>query len=147
LRRDETMAKKKIQFKESKPFYDIIKRRKQCREYFIQWLKDNADVIDCEENCDVTKLSFICFKYKPHGRHRNNDITKGEIYKRLAELYKGLGMAQGFEYGGESFFRYISSCEHSNLATTQKALKREIMRCLACCCNKEKLVGINCNCK
>ena len=137
-----TMVKKKIQFKESKAFYDIIKRRKQCREYFIQWMKENADVIDCEENCDVTKLSFICFKYKPHGRHRNNDITKGEIYKRLAKLYIGLGMAEGFEYGGESFFRYISSSEHSNLATRKSNLKREIMRCLPYCHDEEKVVGI-----
>lgn len=122
------MTKKKISFKSSKPFYDIIKRRKQCREYFISWMKDNADIMICDENCDLTRLSYIHFNYVPHGRRSQGDITKGLIYERLARLFVGLGKTDGLEYGAESFYRYISSNEHSNLATEPKVLKREIIR-------------------
>ena len=122
------MTKKKIHFKRTKAFYDIIKRRKQSREYFIQWMKDNADIMICDENCDFTRLSYIHFNYVPHGRRYQGNITKGVIYERLAMLFVGLGQTDGFEYGAESFYRYISSSEHSNLATEPKVLKREIMR-------------------
>lgn len=122
------MATKKIRFKATKPFYDIIKRRKQCREYFVKWIKDNADIIVSDETCDIEELSFIHFNYVPHGRRANGDITKGLIYVRLAQLFEGLGKSDGFEYGAESFFRYISSSDHSNLATKPSVLKREIMR-------------------
>lgn len=122
------MSKKKIRFKAAKPFYDIIKRRKQCREFFMKWMQDNKDIIVRDESCNVEELSFIQFNYVYHGRRANGDITKGEIYERLAQLFEGLGMADGFEYGAESFFRYITSSEHSNLATEPNILKREIMR-------------------
>lgn len=122
------MAKKKISFKRTKAFYEIIKRRKQCREYFIRWMDDNTDIMIRDENCDATELSYIKFKYVPHGRRSQDEITKGVIYERLAILFVGLGMSEGFEYGAESFFRYITSNEHSNLATTPSILKREIMR-------------------
>lgn len=122
------MAKKKICFKRTKAFYEIIKRRKQCREYFIRWMDDNTDIMIRDKNCDVTELSYIKFYYVPHGRQAQKEITKGVIYERLAILFCGLGMAEGFEYGAESFFRYITSNEHSNLATNPTVLKREIMR-------------------
>ena len=122
------MATKKICFKRTKAFYEIIKRRKQCREYFIRWMDDNTDIMIRDKNCDVTELSYIKFYYVPHGRQAQKEITKGVIYERLAILFCGLGMAEGFEYGAESFFRYITSNEHSNLATNPTVLKREIMR-------------------
>lgn len=138
------MAKRKISFKRTKAFYDIIKRRKQCREYFIRWMEDNADIIIFDENCDVTRLSHIQFNYVPHGRRSQGDITKSVVYERLAILFLGVGMADGFEYGAESFFRYITSNDHSNLAMTPSALKREIMRCIPYNREEKKLVGIKC---
>ena len=78
---------------------------------------------------------------------QKGEITKGEIYERLAILFRGLGMANGFEHGAESFYVYISSNDHSNLATTPKVLKREIMRYIQYDRDKKKLVGINCNSK
>lgn len=122
------MATKKIKFKKDKAFFDIIKRRKQCREYFIRWMDDNTDIMIRDENCNVTELSYINFYFVPHGRRAQYEITKGVIYERLAILFYALGMAEGFEYGAESFFRYITSKEHSNLATAPSVLKREIMR-------------------
>ena len=122
------MAKKKICFKRTKAFYEIIKRRKQCREYFVRWMDDNTDIMIRDKNCDVRELSYIKFYYVPHGRRAQDEITKSVIYERLAILFRGLGMSEGFEYGAESFFRYITSNEHSNLATTPSVLKREIMR-------------------
>ena len=141
------MTKKKINFKRTKAFYHIIKRRKQCREYFIQWMEDNADIMILDENCDVTKLPYIHFNYVPHGRRSQGNITKDVIYERLAMLFVGLGQADGFEYGAESFFRYITSNDHSNLRTKPKVLKREIMRYIQYYREKEKVVGINCNSK
>ncbi len=139
------MAKKKICFKRTKAFYEIIKRRKQCREYFIRWMDDNTDIMIRDKNCDVTDLSYIKFYYVPHGRRAQGEITKGVIYERLAILFWDLGMAEGFEYGAESFFRYITSNEHSNLATAPSILKREIMRYIQYSKDKQKLVGIKCN--
>jgi len=136
------MATKIICFKRTKAFYDIIKRRKQCREYFIRWMEDNADIIIFDENCDVTRLSHIQFNYVPHGRRSQGDITKSVVYEHLAILFLGVGMADGFEYGAESFFRYITSKDHSNLATRPSVLKREIMRYIQYKREKEKLVGI-----
>lgn len=138
------MAKKKINFKNTKPFYDIIKRRKQCREYFIMWMKDNDDIIVGDESCDVKEISYVEFDYVSHGRRAKGDITKGEVYERLAQLFEGLGMADGFEYGAESFFRYITSKEHSNLATKPSILKREIIRYIQYKRTTEKLVEIKC---
>ena len=138
------MAKKKISFKRTKAFYDVIKRRKQCREYFIRWMEDNADIMKLDKESDVTNLSYIKFKFVPHGRRSQEDITKSVIYERLAILFLGVGMADGFEYGAESFFRYISSNEHSNLATEANVLKREIMRYIQYNRGRKKLVGINC---
>ena len=134
--------KKKINFKNTKPFYDIIKRRKQCREYFIRWMEDNADIMKLDKGSDVTNLSYIKFKFVLHGRRSQEDITKSVIYERLAILFLGIGMADGFEYGAESFFRYITSKDHSNLATRPSVLKREIMRYVQYKREKEKLVGI-----
>ena len=138
------MAKKKISFSRTKAFYDIIKRRKQCREFFIRWMEDNADIIIFDENCDVTRLSHIQFNYVPHGRRSQGDITKSVVYERLAILFLGVGMADGFEYGAESFFFFFSSNDHSNLAMTPSALKREIMRCIPYNREEKKLVGIKC---
>ena len=138
------MAKKKISFKRTKAFYDVIKRRKQCREYFIRWMEDNADIMKLDKESDVTNLSYIQFNYVPHGRRSQGDITKSVIYERLAILFLSVGMADGFEYGAESFFRYISSNEHSNLATEANVLKREIMRYIQYNRGRKKLVGINC---
>lgn len=135
------MAKKIICFKRTKAFYDIIKRRKQCREYFIRWMEDNADIMNLDKESDVTNLSYIKFKFVPHGRRSQEDITKSVIYERLAILFLGIGMADGFEYGAESFFRYITSKDHSNLATRPSVLKREIMRYIQYKREKEKLVG------
>ena len=146
MRAVKNMVKRK-EYKSNKPFYDIIKRRKQCRDYFIKWIQDNADVIVSDETCDVKKKSFIQFNYVPHGRRAKGEITKGEIYERLTILFRGLGMADGFENGAESFYRYISSHEHSNLATSPNVLKREIMRYIQYNREEEKLVGINCNSK
>ena len=134
--------KKKIKFTESKKCYDIIKRRKQCREYFIRWMEDNADIMNLDKESDVTNLSYIKFKFVPHGRRSQGDITKSVIYERLAILFLGIGMADGFEYGAESFFRYITSKDHSNLATRPSVLKREIMRYIQYKREKVKLVGI-----
>jgi len=123
--------KKKICFKRTKAFYDIIKRRKQCREYFVQWMMwmKVAGFIDIgEDDTDLKSISYIQFKFKPHGRL--SDVRKCDIYIALAKLYAGVGMAEGFEYGAESFFRYITNDDHSNLATQPSVLKREIMRCL-----------------
>ena len=122
------MATKKINFKRTKAFYDIVKRRKQCREYFIRWMEDNADIMKLDKGSDVTKLSYIHFKFVSHGRRSKKNITKSVVYERLAILFLGVGMSDGFEYGAESFFRYITSNEHSNLATNPTVLKREIMR-------------------
>lgn len=108
MRAVRNMVKKKIVIKSNKAFYDIVKRRKQCREYFIKWMQDNDDVIVSDDTCDVKKRSFIHFNYVPHGRRAKGKITKGEIYERLAILFRGLGMADGFEHGAESFYRYIS---------------------------------------
>lgn len=138
------MAKKKISFKNTKPFYDIIKRRKQCREYFLMWMKANSDIIVRDETCDVKVISYVHFNYVPHGRRAKGYITKGEIYERLAQLFEGLGMSDGFEYGAESFFRYITSKEHSNLATKPSILKREIIRYIQYERATEKLVEIKC---
>ena len=138
------MGKKKISFSRTKAFYDILKRRKQCREYFIRWMEDNADIMKLDKGSDVTNLSYIKFKFVPHGRRSQGDITKSVVYERLAILFLGVGMADGFEYGAESFFRYISSNEHSNLATEANVLKREIMRYIQYNREKKKLVGIKC---
>ena len=138
------MATKKINFKRTKAFYDIIKRRKQCREYFIRWMEDNADIMKLDKGSDVTNLSYIKFKFVLHGRRSQEDITKSVVYERLAILFLGVGMADGFEYGAESFFRYITSNDHSNLATEANVLKREIMRYIQYNREKEKLVGIKC---
>lgn len=138
------MGKKKISFKRTKAFYDVIKRRKQCREYFIRWMEDNADIMKLDKGSDVTKLPYIKFKFVSHGRRSQKDITKSVIYERLAILFLGVGMADGFEYGAESFFRYITSNDHSNLATEANVLKREIMRYIQYNREKKKLVGINC---
>lgn len=138
------MATKKITFKRTKAFYDIIKRRKQCREFFIRWMEDNAGIMIIDENSDVTKLPYIHFNFVPHGRRSQGDITKSVVYERLAILFLGVGMADGFEYGAESFFRYISSNEHSNLATEANVLKREIMRYIQYNRGGKKLVGIKC---
>lgn len=137
------MGKKKISFSRTKAFYDIIKRRKQCREYFIRWMEDNADIMKLDKGSDVTKLPYIKFKFVSHGRRSQEDITKSVIYERLAILFLGVGMADGFEYGAESFFRYITSKDHSNLATRPSVLKREIMRYIQYNREKKKLVGIN----
>ena len=134
--------KKKIKFTESKKCYDIIKRRKQCREYFIRWMEDNTNIMNLDKESDVTNLSYIHFKFVPHGRRSQGDITKSVVYERLAILFLGVGMAEGFEYGAESFFRYITSKDHSNLATRPSVLKREIMRYIQYKREKEKLVGI-----
>ncbi len=139
------MRKKIINYKRTKAFYDIIRRRKQCRECFIRWMEDNADVIIFDKDSDVTKLSYIHFNYVPHGRRGQGQITKNVIYERLAQLFIGLGQTAGFENGAASFYRYISDKEHSNLATTPKALKREIMRYIQYCRDKQKQVGIKCN--
>ena len=136
------MGKKKISFSRTKAFYDIIKRRKQCREYFIRWMEDNADIMNLDKGSDVTKLPYIKFKFVPHGRRSQEDITKSVVYERLAILFLGVGMADGFEYGAESFFRYITSNDHSNLATEANVLKREIMRYIQYNREKKKLVGI-----
>lgn len=138
------MATKKICFSRTKAFYDIIKRRKQCREYFIRWMEDNADIMKLDKVSDVTKLSYIHFKFVSHGRRSQKNITKSVVYERLAILFLGVGMADGFEYGAESFFRYITSNDHSNLATEANVLKREIMRYIQYNREKEKLVGIKC---
>ena len=138
------MATKKIIFKRTKAFYDIIKRRKQCREYFIRWMEDNADIMILDKGSDETNLSYIKFKFVSHGRRSPNNYTKSVIYERLAILFLGVGMADGFEYGAESFFRYITSDDHSNLATRPSVLKREIMRYIQYNREKKKLVGINC---
>ena len=138
------MGKKKISFSRTKAFYDILKRRKQCREYFIRWMEDNADIMKLDKGSDVTNLSYIKFKFVPHGRRSPNNYTKSVIYERIAIHYLGVGMADGFEYGAESFFRYITSNDHSNLAMTQNALKREIMRYIQYNREKKKLVGIKC---
>ena len=100
------MAKKKICFKRTKAFYEIIKRRKQCRECFIRWMDNNADIIVRDENRNVIELTYIKFNFVPHGRRAQGEITKGVIYERLAILFWGLGMAEGFEYGAESFFLF-----------------------------------------
>ena len=136
------MAKKKISFKRTKAFYGIIKRRKQCREYFIRWMEDNADIMKLDKGNDVTNLSYIKFKFVPHGRRSPNNYTKSVIYERLAILFLGVGMADGVEYGAESFFRYITSKDHSNLSTRPSVLKREIMRYIQYNREKKKLVGI-----
>ncbi|MBQ8457993.1 MAG: hypothetical protein IJ540_10375 [Prevotella sp.] len=136
------MATKIICFKRTKAFYDIIKRRKQCREYFIRWMEDNTNIMNLDKESDVTNLSYIHFKFVPHGRRSQGDITKSVVYERLAILFLGVGMAEGFEYGAESFFRYITSKGHSNLATRPSVLKREIMRYIQYKREKEKLVGI-----
>jgi len=141
------MAKKKIRFKKDKALFDIIKRRKQCREYFIRWMDDNTDIMIRDRNCDVKELSYIRFYYVPHGRRAQNEITKDVIYERLTTLFCGLGMAEGFEYGAESFFRYITSDEHSNLATSPSVLKREIMRHIQYSRDEKNLVGNDCNYK
>lgn len=138
------MAKKKISFSRTKAFYDIIKRRKQCRKYFIRWMEDNADIMNLDKESDVTKLPYIHFNFVPHGRRSQGDITKSVVYERLAILFLGVGLADGFEYGAESFFRYISSNEHSNLATEANVLKREIMRYIQYNREQKKLVGIKC---
>ncbi len=138
------MATKKITFKRTKVFYGIIRRRKQCREYFIRWMEDNADIMKLDKGSDVTNLFYIKFKFVPHGRRSQEDITKSVVYERLAILFLGVGMADGFEYGAESFFRYITSNDHSNLAMTPSALKREIMRCIPYNREEKKLVGIKC---
>jgi hypothetical protein len=139
------MAKKKICFKRTKAFCEIIKRRKQCREYFIRWMDDNTDIIVRDENRNITELSYVKFNFVPHGRRAQGEITKDVIYERLTTLFCGLGMAEGFEYGAESFFRYITSNEHSNLATTPSVLKREIMRHIQYSRDEQKLVGNDCN--
>jgi len=139
------MAKKKISFSRTKAFYDIIKRRKQCREYFIRWMEDNADIMILDKESDVTNLSYFKFKFVPHGRRSQGDITKSVVYERLAILFLGVGMADGFEYGAESFFRYITSNDHSNLATESSVLKREIMRYIQYNREQKKLVEIKCN--
>lgn len=136
------MATKIICFKRTKAFYDIIKRRKQCREYFIRWMEDNTNIMNLDKESDVTNLSYIHFKFVPHGRRSQGDITKSVVYERLAILFLGVGMAEGFEYGAESFFRYITSKDHSNLATRPSVLKREIMRYIQYKREKEKLVEI-----
>ena len=141
------MATKKINFKRTKAFYDIVKRRKQCREYFIRWMEDNADIMKLDKGSDVTKLSYIHFKFVSHGRRSKKNITKSVVYERLAILFLGVGMSDGFEYGAESFFRYITSNDHSNLATEANVLKREIMRYIQYNRGRKKLVGINCNSK
>ena len=139
------MAKRKISFKRTKAFYDIIKRRKQCREYFIRWMEDNADIMNLDKGSDVTKLPYIKFKFVLHGRRSKEDITKSVVYERLAILFLGVGMADGFEYGAESFFRYITNKDHSNLATEANVLKREIMRYIQYNREEKKLVEIKCN--
>jgi hypothetical protein len=139
------MGKKKISFSRTKAFYGILKRRKQCREYFIRWMEDNADIMKLDKGSDVTKLPYIKFKFVLHGRRSQEDITKSVVYERLAILFLGVGMADGFEYGAESFFRYITSNDHSNLATEANVLKREIMRYIQYNREQKKLVGIKCN--
>ncbi len=136
------MTKQIKKFKRTKAFYDIIKRRKQCREYFIRWMEDNADIMNLNKGSELAKLSYIEFNFVPHGRRSQGDITKSVIYERLAILFLGVGMADGFEYGAESFFRYITSKDHSNLATRPSVLKREIMRYIQYNREKKKLVGI-----
>ena len=138
------MAKRKISFKRTKAFYDIIKRRKQCREFFIRWMEDNADIMNLDKESNVTKLPYIHFSFVSHGRRSQGEITKSVVYERLAILFLGVGMADGFEYGAESFFRYITSNDHSNLATEANVLKREIMRYIQYNREKKKLVGIKC---
>ena len=139
------MVKKKIVFKSNKPFYDIIKRRKQCRKYFVRWINDNTDIVANIATCDIKKMTYFHFNYVSHGRRAQGCITKSEIYKRLAIFFLGVGMAGGFEYGAESFYRYIASNEHSNLATAPNVLKREIMRYIQYIRDKQKLVEIKCN--
>jgi hypothetical protein len=56
-------------------------------------------------------------------------------------LYIGVKKADGFEHGAASFFRYIASNEHSNLAMRPDTLKREIMRWLPCYGKEEKQGG------
>ena len=138
------MAKRKISFKRTKAFYDIIKRRKQCREFFIRWMEDNADIMNLDKESNVTKLPYIHFSFVSHGRRSQGEITKSVVYERLAILFLGVGMADGFEYGAESFFRYITSNDHSNLATEANVLKREIMRYIQYNREKKKLVEIKC---
>ena len=133
--------KKKIKFTESKKFYDVIKRRKQCREYFMLWLRWMKEMgfINIDDDTDLKSLSYIQFNFKPHGR--KGDVRKGDIYFCLAMLYIGVEKADGFEHGAASFFRYIASNEHSNLAMRPDTLKREIIRCLPCYCKEEKQGG------
>ena len=80
-------------------------------------MEDNADIMKLDKGSDVTNLSYIKFKFVPHGRRSPNNYTKSVIYERLAILFLGVGMADGFEYGAESFFRYLHIVLHRDILT------------------------------
>lgn len=109
---------------------------------WLKWMREEG-FIDFDDDTDLKSLSYIQFNFKPHGR--NGDVRKGDIFSLLAMLYVGVGKSSGFEYGAESFFRYIASEEHSNLAMQPSVLKREIMRWLTGYGKGEKVVGNNGN--
>ena len=115
-------------YKPTTLFWNLLTRRKKYYEAWVQWLDKNRDILIDGDEVDARTLSFFNFKFKHHGRHSKSEVTKDNVYERIALLLFVLDGSEGLIHGQEVFFRYIVDSNHSNLAVKNRTLKRAIMQ-------------------
>ena len=115
-------------YKPTTPFWNLLTRRKKYYEAWVQWLDKNRDILIDGDEVDARTLSVFNFKFKHHGRHSKNEVTKDNVYERIALLLFVLDSSDGLVHGQEVFFRYMTDSHHSNLAVKNSTLKRAIMQ-------------------
>ena len=115
-------------YKPTTTFWNLLTRRKKYYEAWVQWLDENRDILIDGDEVDARTLSFFNFKFKQHGRHSKNEVTKDNVYERIALLLFMLESSEGLVHGQEVFFRYMVDANHSNLAVKNSTLKRTIMQ-------------------
>ena len=115
-------------YKKSTTFFNLLVRRKKYHDAWAQWLDENRDILIDGDEVDARTLSVFNFKFKHHGRHSKNEVTKDDVYERIALLLFVLDSSDGLVHGQEVFFRYMTDSHHSNLAVKNSTLKRAIMQ-------------------
>ena len=107
----------------------VINQFKSCqRETFCQWVERQRQVklMILEEGETASDITSLHFNYKANARHGRGGYSKTDVYLALAELLKAVGGSAGLEHNLMTFYRYISSPDHSNLCVDFNALKRQI---------------------
>ena len=115
-------------YKPTTAFWNLLTRRKKYYDAWMQWLDENRDILIDGDEVDARTLSVFNFKFKHHGRHSKNEVTKDNVYERIALLLFVLESSEGLVHGQEVFFRYMVDSNHSNLAVKNGTLKRAIMQ-------------------